>query len=541
MSENVSSAYTLPKPVWIFAAGVLVCALMHPRAGAQTEQDSPPAQAAPESEIYIPSDLDDAMTQLDRILRSEDLDTMRTGTEDDMAQYHFGLGMWLRNNWGLWAGSRLARWFNERRIRHPDAMSGIILDSYWRRLHDTPVDLEGQVRSYLAYEDEQRALAKQERERSARAAQRINQLMMGMSLQKTQAAPVKIPKPCGCGPRARHLSKYRNGVLAVIREGDVDEFTTAGYFLDLDRRTLHPLEVREIEHMISSVVVDATAYFSGMTSGKPVLMAIEGEKRVSIQPPLAGAAPMLGINGERLLAVYSNAIYRLQADGWETLYSGSIELPKSGLPPVMFGQRIYFRDEGTGENGKQLWWLELEPTPRLVLFTEDTELVGANGPRWENATSYCVTKDKALWITLGESNAPSALVRRSIDGSYAIAVINDGLAFDGDLMGGEATGDDLPITAVALDAHGELIALGDRGLYAIEGRRIRELIAFDVPLDEEYHKHRWAGDLNNLLDMGGGRYVLSGAFGGIYLLERDAIGGHHIIPISGTLAAPLKF
>jgi hypothetical protein len=322
--------------------------------------------------------------------------------------------------------------------------------------------------------------------------------------------------------------------------GDVEAFTTAGYFLYLNRRTLHPIEVREIQHMESSVVAGGVAYFSGMTGGKPVLMAIDGKKRVSIDLPLAGVAPMLGIDGDRLLAVYARAIYRLQADRWETLYSGSIELPKSGLPPGRFGQRIYFRDEGNGENGKRLWWLELEATPRLVRFTDDTQLVGPTGPRWENAASYSVARDGSLWIALGEPGTSSSLVRRSEDGAYAIATINGRFEFDGELMGAEPAQDDLSITGVALDAAGALIAVGDRGLYAIEGRRLRELIAFDLPRNNDGVDES-SSDLNNLLDLSGGRYVLSSAFGGMYILELNPTGEQRFIAVDKTLGEPLKF
>lgn len=42
-----------------------------------------------------------------------------------------GLGMWMRNNWRLWAGSRLQKYFLVRGIRHPDDMSGVILEYYY--------------------------------------------------------------------------------------------------------------------------------------------------------------------------------------------------------------------------------------------------------------------------------------------------------------------------------------------------------------------------------------------------------------------------
>lgn len=51
--------------------------------------------------------------------------------ESEMIEYHFGLGMWMRNNWGLWRGkSRLLPFFEAKGITHPDEMSGYILDTY---------------------------------------------------------------------------------------------------------------------------------------------------------------------------------------------------------------------------------------------------------------------------------------------------------------------------------------------------------------------------------------------------------------------------
>lgn len=102
-------------------------------------------------ETYIPKDLDDCFVQLKELLKPEDIEKMKGGAEDDMIEYHFGLGMWMRNNWGLWGGSRLAEWFNARGVQHPDDMSGIILDSFWRHLNEKPVKLDEQVKYYQDY------------------------------------------------------------------------------------------------------------------------------------------------------------------------------------------------------------------------------------------------------------------------------------------------------------------------------------------------------------------------------------------------------
>jgi hypothetical protein len=115
-------------------------------------QFEPRKDASGKTGYYIPRDLDDALVEVDRIFVSAGKrDAVMNGTEEDMIQYHFGLGMWMRNNWGLWGGSRLSEYFNGIGIHHPDDMSGIILDSYWRKLHGKPIDLEGQVKYYEEY------------------------------------------------------------------------------------------------------------------------------------------------------------------------------------------------------------------------------------------------------------------------------------------------------------------------------------------------------------------------------------------------------
>lgn len=104
-----------------------------------------------EAAVYVPTDLQDCFAVLKDILEPEQIELMREGSEDDMVRHHFGLGMWMRNNWGLWGGSRLSKWFNDRGIRHPDDMSGIILTSFWRHLNDRPTELDAQIEYYQKY------------------------------------------------------------------------------------------------------------------------------------------------------------------------------------------------------------------------------------------------------------------------------------------------------------------------------------------------------------------------------------------------------
>ncbi|TVR31510.1 MAG: hypothetical protein EA390_06395 [Balneolaceae bacterium] len=100
-------------------------------------------------DVYIPKDLNDSFDQLNIILKQDDIDSLRAlKSEEDLWQYHFGLGLWMRNNWRLWGGSRLSTYFNDLGIYHPDDISGIIITSYWRHLNNLPLELDAQIKYY---------------------------------------------------------------------------------------------------------------------------------------------------------------------------------------------------------------------------------------------------------------------------------------------------------------------------------------------------------------------------------------------------------
>jgi len=101
---------------------------------------------------YIPIDLDDCIQQLDNLFADSSKVKIKTMTESEFsARMHLNFGMWMRNNWGLWKGSRLSMFFNEKGIYHPDDMSGIILDSYYRYLTGQEIKIAEQIKYYQGY------------------------------------------------------------------------------------------------------------------------------------------------------------------------------------------------------------------------------------------------------------------------------------------------------------------------------------------------------------------------------------------------------
>ncbi|MBZ0187214.1 MAG: hypothetical protein K8F91_13285 [Candidatus Obscuribacterales bacterium] len=108
--------------------------------------------------VYIPENLADALKELDYMLPEAAKADIRSVPIDLMIAYHRGFGTWIRNNWGLRGGERLAKWFNTIGIRHPDDMSGIIFDSYWSKLNGKPDNLDEKVAHYKAYWDSMRPI-----------------------------------------------------------------------------------------------------------------------------------------------------------------------------------------------------------------------------------------------------------------------------------------------------------------------------------------------------------------------------------------------
>jgi hypothetical protein len=102
--------------------------------------------------FYIPRDLDDCIKRLNILLSDSSKANAKRMTEKQFTgSAHLALGMWMRNNWQLWGGSRLSAYFNKMEIYHPDDMSGIILDTYHRYLNNEDFRLDEQIATYHAY------------------------------------------------------------------------------------------------------------------------------------------------------------------------------------------------------------------------------------------------------------------------------------------------------------------------------------------------------------------------------------------------------
>jgi hypothetical protein len=87
--------------------------------------------------VCIPKDLQDCFLQLDKMLSEKSRTEIKAlKSKKETIKYHHGLGMTLRNTWGLWGGSRLQKYFLDRKVKHPDDMSALVLEFYYDWLHN---------------------------------------------------------------------------------------------------------------------------------------------------------------------------------------------------------------------------------------------------------------------------------------------------------------------------------------------------------------------------------------------------------------------
>jgi hypothetical protein len=118
----------------------------------QDFQPTPTMQEKDNKEIYIPKNLDECFSELKKTIAKQQLEEFKNKKEEDAAiGAHFGLGMWIRNNWELWAKSQLAEYFNGLGVYHPDDMSSIILGTFWCHLNGKPLRLEERIKDCQEY------------------------------------------------------------------------------------------------------------------------------------------------------------------------------------------------------------------------------------------------------------------------------------------------------------------------------------------------------------------------------------------------------
>ena len=154
-----------------------------------------------------PKDLKKSFEYLDKMFDDTTKYTYMTLPSDVVARklYSFGLGMWIRNNWGLWGNSDLKKYFAENGIEHPDISSGIILSEYYNYLNHKPYELKREVDSSLLQLTNKELVVKMESDMT-----KSNELLKYYPIDDTIVVYVSVAKK-------RFLKKEKESVRAIAK------------------------------------------------------------------------------------------------------------------------------------------------------------------------------------------------------------------------------------------------------------------------------------------------------------------------------------
>ncbi len=108
--------------------------------------------------VYIPSDLDDAFSELVRLSDPKGMAQFKGAAEDSIRRkLHFGLGRWILINWGFEEGSRMSHYMKGRGVSLPDDMVEVIIITWHRHLNKRPLKFEEEVANFDKRKAEEKA------------------------------------------------------------------------------------------------------------------------------------------------------------------------------------------------------------------------------------------------------------------------------------------------------------------------------------------------------------------------------------------------
>lgn len=103
------------------------------------------------NDVYIPIDLDEAISELNRLTEASEAKKIAAEDEDLMAsKLHFNLGRWMQLHWGLEEGSRLSHYFKQKGLSFPDDMMDLLIRCWHRHLNGKPLMEDEIIAKYLA-------------------------------------------------------------------------------------------------------------------------------------------------------------------------------------------------------------------------------------------------------------------------------------------------------------------------------------------------------------------------------------------------------
>ena len=94
----------------------------------------------------LPKSKSEAVAVLKQVLDKNALGKLAQTPKNELPLYHFGLGTYIRNAFGLWGRNKdLLKDLTHGKPAHPDDLSGIIIEALWEDLQEKKADDTGRI------------------------------------------------------------------------------------------------------------------------------------------------------------------------------------------------------------------------------------------------------------------------------------------------------------------------------------------------------------------------------------------------------------
>ena len=500
------------------------------------------------------------------MLDDEEKALLRSG-EVDALHLHFGFGAAMRNGWGLWHRSSLTRWFRMRGVWHAEDMSGIILESYIRRLRGEPQRVREQIAETKQYWKEVAVRQEAQREEDARREVILRQTLESRRLGWTQRTAmtdpqvphVAIPDELPRG-KLRKMERYRGGYLLFTswpyrtEVPDRDERWFAElYWVEDGESSPRPVAHRHCPEVFDVVTLgpEERSHWLCREGSAWTLVSDDGE--VSRLPFETGFL-RFAAGGDELLLYDQLHVYARSSSGWTTLYehTGGVSLgaehwaydhdaqayrswsfPLNGETPRLVGSELLFPKGWAGFGAVSL----RDPTAPYQTFHErwGDQVVG----RIMSYASHVIpSASGGAWIPFQTWDDLSGLLLVR-DGSFALAVVQG--ALDRELSFGEGAlrsprlddagqAETLPGSHIYDDARtNEVFLVGREGLARVVDSQVDALARFELPPTVASNHHHRTFRVTKFGRFDDGAFIME--MESLLVLEPDPESGFSVRPL----------
>jgi hypothetical protein len=270
-----------------------------------------------------PKNLDECNIHFDKTLSKKDIEHIKNLKEDDIITLHFGLGLFIRNNWIR--GERnpeLVKFFSDLKVFEPDFISGVILENYWSYLNNKKFDLNKEIENHFINLQKRVEIEHQNKLNIDKTEALISSSLVDIKFNTDIKVPtLKIPNKIFTNDiNSLEFIKHKNGFIVNSlttspSNPDVDIAYNYFYF-DLKNKEVFKLKIDGFDFVESIISIENTLYIAGKLKHKIKVIKVENNKISIVNNSITGKkGQFLNDSSWIKFGKYNNQLYALQNNG----------------------------------------------------------------------------------------------------------------------------------------------------------------------------------------------------------------------------------